>query len=487
MPCDCWSGYLIYVPWGDIDISEIRQSLTEDRFGHPKGLWVLAGTELWDRISFHGMQAILTLYLVSELLIGSRPDHVIALGPFRRGVEAITGPLTTSGFATQTFGIYIALVYATPIVGGWIGDRLLSRKLCVSIGALLMTLGHFSLAFDASFLLGLLFLACGAGMLRGNLAPQVKSLSPTGDRRQGDALQLYALSVNLGAFVAPLATGTLAAFYGWHVGFGFAGFGMLIGLIFYLVGQRHIPADPPRLGRADRPPLSAPERKRLFTLLAIWPLFVCFWVAQSQVWNTYNLWVRDHINLDVMGFAVPIPWLQSLDGLMPALTVPLVLILWKRQGARGSEPELLTKMGIGCLIFGASLLLLVAGSHSPGSSARAPLAIPVAFHIISNFGWIYFAPVATTLMLTRAPESTRGALYGVSMLSVTGGSLISGRLGALYDKISGAEFWLIHAAIVASAGLVFLLLARPLGRRLPEADDPAPLPPTDANALPLPL
>ena len=468
-------------------MSEIGPSLTGERFGHPKGLWVLAGTELWDRISFHGMQAILTLYLVSDLLVGSRPDHVIALGPFRRGVEAITGPLTTSGFATQTFGIYIALVYATPILGGWIGDRLLTRKMCVSIGALLMTLGHFSLAFDASFLFGMLFLACGAGMLRGNLAPQVKSLYPTGDRRQGDALQYYALSVNFGAFIAPLATGTLAAFYGWHVGFGFAGFGMLIGLIVYLVGQRHIPADPPRLSRAERPPLSGPERRRLLYLLAVWPLFVCFWVAQSQVWNTYNLWVRDHIDLEVMGFTVPVPWLQSLDGLMPALTVPLILILWNRQGVRGSEPELLTKMGIGCLIFGASVLLLVAGSHEPGSTARASLWIPIAFHIVSNFGWIYFAPVANTLMLTRAPESTRGLLYGVSALSVTGGSLISGRLGGLYDKIPGTEFWLIHAAIVAFAGIVFLLLARPLGRRLPEADDPVPLQPPVTDALPQPV
>lgn len=279
--------------------------------------------------------------------------------------------------------------------------------------------------------------------------------------------------------------GTLAAFYGWHVGFGFAGFGMLIRLVVYVVGQRHIPADPPRLSRAERAPLSPSERKRLVTLLAIWPLFVCFWVAQSQIWNTYNLWVRDHINLEVMGFAVPIPWLQSLDGLMPALTVPLVLVFWKRQGARGSEPELLTKLGIGCIIFGAAILLLAMGSHAQGSNTRAPLAIPIAFHIISNLGWIYFAPVANTLMLTRSPESTRGMLYGITTLSVTGGSLISGRLGGLYEKVSGAEFWLIHAAIVAFAGLAFLIIARPLGRRLPEATDPVPLSPTDTNPLPL--
>ena len=107
-------------------------------------------------------------------------------------------------------------------------------------------------------------------------------------------------------------------------------------------------------------------------------------MAQSQVWNTYNLWVRDHVDLNVLGFIVPVPWLQSLDGLMPALSVPIILLFWKRQAARGSEPELLTKMGIGCLIFGAAVLLLVLGSHPPGSTARAPLAIPIAFHVGST-------------------------------------------------------------------------------------------------------
>ena len=459
----------------------------DELLGHPRGLWVLAGTELWDRVSFHGMQAILTLYLASELLIGSRPAQVIGMSGFRHAVEGITGPLTTNAFATQTFGLYIALVYATPVLGGWIGDRLLSRKVSVTLGALLMTMGHFSLAFDASFLFGLLLLACGAGLLRGNLSPQVKALYAKGDRRQGDALQIYGLAVSFGAFIAPLATGTLAAFYGWHVGFGFAGFGMLLGLIVYLTGQRHLKADPPRAARVDREPLSQRERRQIAYLLLIWPLLVCFWVAQSQVWNTYNLWVRDHIDMNVAGFAVPVPWLQSLDGLMPAISVPVMLALWKHQAANGTEPELLTKMGVGCLIFGAAILLLAFGSHAPGSSAHAALAIPIAFHVISNIGWIYFSPVANAFVLTRAPESTRGMMYGVVTLSVTGGSLISGRLGSLYDRIPAAEFWLIHALVIGLAGAAFLLLARPLGRRLPEADDATPLPLPAMEVAPVPV
>ena len=239
--------------------------------GHPRGLWVLAATELWDRISFHGMQAILTLYLASSLLLPGHVDYVVAFGPFRRAIESLTGPLTVQALATQTFGIYIALVYATPIMGGAIGDRLLSRRLTVTLGALMMTLGHFSLAFDASFLFGMLFLALGAGLLRGNLTPQVKALYQAGDRRQSDAFQIYALSVNIGAFIAPLVTGALAAIYGWHVGFAFAGFGMLIGLVVYLVGQRHL-ADEPRAPRAERVPLTPDERcPRRLAICAVAP------------------------------------------------------------------------------------------------------------------------------------------------------------------------------------------------------------------------
>ena len=441
-------------------------------FGHPRGLWVLAGTELWDRISFHGMQAILTLYLVSELFLPGHINRVAGIGPFRSAVEAVTGPLSLQAFATQTFGIYTALVYTTPLLGGAIGDRWLSRRVAVSLGALLMTIGHFSLAFDWSFLFGMLFIALGAGLLRGNLLPQVKALYPAGDRRQGDAFQWYGMAVNLGAFLAPLITGALAAVYGWHIGFGFAGFGMLIGLIIYLVGQRDL-ADEPRAARGERARLTPDERRRVGWLLALWPLIVCFWIAQTQIWNTYNLWVRDHVQLHVAGFEVPVPWLQSLDGLAPFLCMPLLLIFWRGQAARGREPGLIAKLGIGCLIFGAAVLLLVVASPSPGSSARASLGYPIAFHLLSNIGWIFFSPISNALVQTRAPASTRGVMAGVNNLSVAVASLISGRLGGLYETVPAATFWLIHAAIIGGAGIVFLLLAKPLGNRLPEAVDPA--------------
>jgi POT family proton-dependent oligopeptide transporter len=133
------------------------------------------------------------------------------------------------------------------------------------------------------------------------------------------------------------------------------------------------------------------------------------------------------------------------------------------------------------------VLILVFASHGPGSTARASIGLPIAFHVFSNLGWIYFAPSVTALLMTRAPEQTRGTFYGINAFSVTAGSLISGRIGGLYEKLPASEFWLIHAAIVGGAGLALLLLARPLGRRLPEIDadpiEPAPPP----GAIPLPV
>jgi POT family proton-dependent oligopeptide transporter len=184
----------------------------DEAFGQPRGLWVLAGTELWERISFHGMQALLVLYMVGALLLPGHVEHVAGFAGYRAAVEAVTGPLSVQALAAQTFGLYVGLIYFTPVIGGAVGDRWLGRRTSVIVGGLLMTAGHFSLAFDRSFLLALLLLILGAGLLRGNLPAQVKSLYADGDRRSADAFQIYYVGINLGAFIAPIVTGALAKY-----------------------------------------------------------------------------------------------------------------------------------------------------------------------------------------------------------------------------------------------------------------------------------
>ena len=434
-------------------------------FGHPRGLFVLAGSELWERISFHGMQALLTLYMVGELFLPGHVEKIVGFAGFRGAVEGLFGRLTTQGLATQVFGLYIGFVYITPVLGGWLGDRVLGRRRTVALGALLMTAGHFCMAFDQSFLLAMLFLIFGAGCFRGNVAPQVGELYPPNDRRRDVGFQLYASMINLGAFIAPLLTGALGKAYGWHPAFAFAGFGMLLGLVIYLLGQGQLAPEVPRAERTARAALSPAERALVLRLLALVPVAACFWVAQSQVWNTYNLWVRDHLELQVGAFAVPVPWLQSLDGLSPFICLPPMLMFWRWQAQRGREPNEFIKAAIGCFIFGASTLWLAAAPLVLDAHGRTPILWAVVFHLASNLGWLYFVPTMTALFSRAAPKPVNATMIGIYSLSVFLGSTISGRLGSLYETLTASQFWALHAAVVAAGGLIMLVV----GARLSHA------------------
>lgn len=429
-----------------------------DTWGHPRGLWVLGGTELWDRISFHGMTAMLVLYMTGYLLVDGNEAGVAGFLAYRQMLEAVFGPLSPAALATQTFGIYYAAITFLPIIGGWLGDKLLPRRVAISLGALTMTAGHFAMAFDRTFLLALVLLVVGAGLLRGNLSPQIRALYAAGDRRLADAFQIYSLVVNFGAFIAPLASGAVAKYYGWHAGFAVAGFGMLIGLVWYLMGSRHLPADPPKGVTVRRAPLTPLQKRDVLGLFALWPISVCFWTAQAQVWNVYNLWLRDHIDLTIGDFEVPVPWLQALDGLAPAAYAPIAILLWRWQARRGVEPDLFAKMGRGCLIFAAAMLLLAAPPLLAGADGRGPLWLPVLFHLVSNWGAIYFAPVMQAFYADRAPETWRGSLLGLNTLSVSVASVLSGTMGAWYETMSPTVFWMGNATIVGVAGLTVLMV-----------------------------
>ena len=367
-------------------------------------------------------------------------------------------------------------------MGGWLGDKVVTRRTAVATGAMSMTAGHFCMAFDATFLLALVLLVTGAGLLRGNLTPQIRALYAEGDRRLADAFQAYSFAINIGAFVAPIASGAVAKAYGWHAGFAVAGFGMLAGLVWYLAGSRHLPVQPPRVRHAGPARAFTPrERRGLIGLALVWPVSLAFWTSQAQIWNVYSLWVRDHIRMEVGGFAVPIPWLQSLDGLAPAVAAPILILLWRSQARRGAEPTTLTKAATGCLIMAGSTLMLAAEPAFAGSDDRGPLWLVVLFHVVSNFGAISFAPVIRSFFAEHAPEQWRGTVIGLESLSVTGASLLSGVMGGWYQSVSPPLFWAVSASISGSAGIVLLLVRHRLVRWI-EGNDASPISP-DPNTL----
>jgi POT family proton-dependent oligopeptide transporter len=435
----------------------------KDFLGHPRGLATLAGTELWERISFHGMVALLTLYMVDQLLSPGHIEKVVGFAAYRHVLESVTGPLTIEALATQTFGLYIGLIYFTPVLGGLIGDRILGRRNAVILGCVLMTFGHFGMAFDQSFLLALLLLILGAGFLRGNLIAQVGGLYKQGDARSTHAMQIYYSMVNLGGFAAPLITGALGQSYGWHYGFGFAGIGMLVGLVIYLVGAPHLSAEPPRRV-IQHQRLNAGERRAILALLLLMPLLTMYWVVNAQEWNTYNIWARDHVDLGMLGWHMPVPWVQSLASLAAVGLVPVVLLFWRWLATTGREPDEIGKLTLGCLIMGAFTALDGLSTMIFGAPHQVPLLWIVVTDLGESFGYLHVQPVAIALYARIAPSSTKAMMIGVYFLTIFLGGLISGRLGGLYDHWSATNFWLLHAAIVCAAGVLFPVFGKSVRR-----------------------
>src|SRR5436190_8451518 len=211
--------------------------------GHPRGLSFLFTTEMWERFSYYGMKALLVLYMVKYLLHPEHAQAVIGFAALKSGLEFLFGPLDIQPLSSHIYGLYTGLVYLTPVLGGYLADRVLGQRRMVMIGAALMAVGHFMMAFEPLFLLALLVLILGNGAFKPNISTQVGTLYAPGDPRRDRAFSIFYVGINLGAFLAPLVCGTLGEELGWHYGFSAAGIGMTLGLVIYLAATPNLPKD----------------------------------------------------------------------------------------------------------------------------------------------------------------------------------------------------------------------------------------------------
>jgi proton-dependent oligopeptide transporter, POT family len=434
-------------------------------FGHPPGFVIVSSAELAGRVSLYGMQALLVLYMVEQALLPGHVEHIAGFSSFRSSIETLTGPLSTQALASQIFGLYMGVVAFSPFLGGICGDRILGRRRTTLLGGLLMVVGSVGVMFERSLLGSLLLLGLGRGLMQANLISQISSLYEKDDPRRGIALQIYYWLTNIGAFITPMAVGLLADRYGWHYGFAFLGIAVVFGLSIYIVGSRLLPKDTAFRSKHSHTPLTSQERGTVGALFLIIPITTMFWLAASQSWNTYNLWLRDHVDRFVLGWHIPVPSVQSFDGIAVILLPPLVLLFWRWQASRSREPDDLQKLGIGCLLFGGSLAWLACSDFLAQTDGKVPLVWTIGYYALSNTSYIYFAPVAQ-LIFSRAPASVNSMMIGVYYLSIFAGSTVSGRLGHLYERLSATEFWLLHAALVSAAGILLLLLTPRLRRAL---------------------
>jgi len=444
---------------------EVRQADTAF-FGHPRGLGWLSSTEVWERFSYYGMQALLVLYLTHRLLLPGHVEHVAGFGPFRAALESVYGPMTPQALGSVIFGLYAGLVWMTPILGGLLADRVTGRTVAILTGGSLMTLGHFLMAFEQSFLVALTCLLVGVGCFKGNLASQVGSLYRPGDPRAASAFQIYYLGIQIAVVVTPLVCGTLGEVYGWHWGFGAAGVGMVIGMAIYLRGRRWLPPEAPvrTAAAGPRERFTTGDVRRVAVLVALLPVLALLQVGSFQVANAYVIWGEANLQLTVLGMRIPVTWLQSLDALGSGGGIVLSLIFWRWWAARRVEPDEISKVAFGGVLVALSPLVLAGASLAAAGGHRASLLWAVLFEAVLNIAWANVGPVALGLYARSAPKAAASTMIGVFYLHIFLANMMVGWLGGLLEKMSGVNFWLLHVAIAGTAAAVLIVLRGPLSR-----------------------
>jgi POT family proton-dependent oligopeptide transporter len=433
--------------------------------GHPKGLFVLFFAEMWERFSYYGMRALLIFYLTKHWLFS----------------DEVSGGI---------YGAYTALVYITPVLGGYLADRYLGQRKAVTYGAVLLTFGHFLMGFEGSggqdaaslniFWLALAFIIVGSGFLKANISVIVGQLYPRTDVRRDGAYTIFYMGINLGAALGALLCGYLGETYGWSYGFGAAGVGMLLGLIVFVVFK------PLLLGRGE--PLN-PEalNKTVLGLKLEWLLYlvglvvvvICWWLVQNQsvvgtllgiagaILIAYVLWIavrklephdRDRIfaamfliigsilfwalfeqagsslnlftdrHVDRAG--VPASVFQSLNAIYIVMLAPLFAWLWTSLGRKGLEPSAAAKFGLGIVQLGVGFLVLVAGSAAAGADNMVPVLFIFLIYLFHTTGELCLSPVGLSAMNRLAPAHLASLIMGTWFFASATGNFVAGLIAS---------------------------------------------------------
>ena len=448
-------------------------SATATTGGHPRGLFVLAGTELWERFSYYGMTGLLVLYMVKQLLLPGHAEHVIGLAALRHLFE-LRGPMPDQAFASLVYGWYAGLVYFTPLLGGLLADRLLGAKRTVILGAVLMSLGHLAMSFDQSFLIALVLLIAGSGCLKGNISAQVAPLYPPGDESRRDrGFTIFSTGINVGAVIGPLATGALAQAYGWHAGFGCAAVLMLVALLTYIAGQGELAAPKPALTRdaASAVPLDPAEKRRVRALLLLVAINVPIAMAYYQITNVGLIWIDQTVALANPLFTILESWFNALDSFASIVVAAPLIALWAAQARAGREPDSLKKVIIGALINGGAPLLLVAGIVLTPTGDRISVLWPIGCWVAMGLAFMYYWPTTLALVAGKAPERFRSTLMGGVFLALFLGNTLLGWVGSFYSQMTPAAFWTLDAAIGLTSAVAGLIFLRPMRRALAVSSD----------------
>jgi len=441
----------------------------KELFGHPVGLYVLFFTEMWERFSYYGMRAILVLYLVQ-----STSDTNAGLG-------------WTNGEALALYGWYTMLVYVMSIPGGWIADKFLGQKKSVLYGGILLVAGHSILAIEQmwAFYTGLGLIIAGVGMLKPNISTMVGGLYAQGDIRRDKGFTIFYIGINVGAFLSSLIVGTVGEVYGWHYGFGLAGIGMALGLIQYVLGQKHLKYVGNFLGAsvneeekaAMKKPLTKIEKDRVVVLFISFLLVIVFWGAFEQAGGLMNIYASEKTNrllsfsLPFIGNEVPASWFQSLNAMFIIFLGTSVAAFWASRKLKGKVATSLFKMILGLMIMGAGFFFMTAAAgqyESNGSSAMYWLVLAYLFHTV---GELCISPVALSYITKLAPLKYASLMMGVYFAMTGFGNKLAGLLGEASESLGEYTIFTGIAIFCILFGCLVMLLRKKLEVLTHSAED----------------
>jgi POT family proton-dependent oligopeptide transporter len=439
--------------------------------GHPKGLGYLGFTEACERFSYYSMQTLLVLYMVNYLLVPGRMEKVIGLDWLNTHVYP---GLSGQPLASAIFGTYTALVYLTPILGGIVADKFLGRNATLITGGVLMAIGHFLMAIEPAFIFALLALLLGVGAFKGNIATQVGALYGPNDLRRAMAFQIFYIFINVSVIVAPLISGTLGQNVGWHYGFGCAGVVMVLGLIIYLSGRRHLAPDnkPVRgMAKAEREKLTRDDWMCVVYLVVLIPVLAIALLTNQEIFNAYLIWGDQQFDLTLLNNTSS--WLITLDAALSFSMLVAVAAFWKWWGTRRREPDEISKMIIGSIFtIGGGLCLFMAALTQPEGS-KISLFWPVMFHLLNSIGFAHILPVSLALFSKISPRQITATVIGLYYLAFFIANAVVGWVGGLYSSLPTTTFWLLHVASAAFGLVAFVVFKMVVGHRMQSAATPA--------------
>ncbi|UOB18722.1 peptide MFS transporter [Abyssalbus ytuae] len=461
--------------------------------GHPAGLFVLFGTEMWERFSFYGMKALLLFYLTKYHLFSDDNGNLLV-------------------------GSYAALVYALPVIGGFLADKYLGFRKAVIFGGILLVLGHLGMAFEGNaatlnadgsitrdnaalqiFYFSLALIIVGVGFLKANISSIVGELYTKEDKRRDSGFTIFYMGINLGSFLATLICGWLGEHYGWNYGFGAAGVGMTLGLITFIWGQKFLmgkaePGNPAilkekvlgflnkenaiYLGGLVAVVLSwqmvqrhsvvelllmvagaasllgiiwymiksddKVERDRLIVLTILILFSVVFWALFEQAYTSMNLFADRAIDREwSSSFTIPAPWFLSLNALFIILFAPVFAWLWIKLDKRNANPNAAIKFSIGILLAGFGFGVLVLGGNLAEGGKVAMIWLVLAY-LLHTWGELCLSPVGLSSVTKLSPGKIVGFMMGVWFLATAGSEYIA----ALLANIASVD---THAGEVTDA------------------------------------